>query len=123
MAREKGTGDCDVCEHRTIHRNVNGTRCAPLFCIVSINPRRGNGHHDHENVSVSVLRISRENESAYVVRRLTAHGHGVHVLNFSLYWRCLRFCVSTTTSSLPSCGIYVVANERCERCANAAEES
>jgi hypothetical protein len=53
----------------------------------------------------------------YAVGCSTAHGHGVRVLQLrlleiSLCRRRLRFHVSAAASTLPSRGIYVVANEK-----------
>jgi len=58
MARERRGGnteeECDVCELRNYTKMLNGARCAPPLCSVSIS------RHDDANVGLSVLRRSHE---------------------------------------------------------------
>ena len=113
--------------------NVTRPGCATYLHFVASQsaPHRGHGRHGHANAnaSVSVLRRSHESECACAVAHRGGPSHGVRVLQLehrlvtrnSLCRRCLRFRVSAVASSLPSRGIYVVANERRERRVNAAE--
>ena len=109
-----GHSKCELGASYT-QKGGDGTGAHLRFAASRSAHRRVYRDHGH----ASVLRRSHESASGCS----TAHGHGVRVLQrrhwaMSLCRRC--FHVSAAVRSLPSCGIYVVTNERGETCTKPA---